>query len=109
MLSSHALNAIKQHSEPTKPDPQVIHIEIGNGFAYGSVTIGSPSNKQAIKDLSIQLEWRYQEGGTQNKNMMYRTGQEFKDGFNAIAVGNVIKSELESKGFTVQLETKAYR
>jgi hypothetical protein len=109
MLSSHALNAIKQHSEPAKPDPQIIHIEIGNGFAYGSVTIGSIGNKQIIEDLSKQLEWKYQEGGTQNKNMMYRTGQEFKDGFNAIAVGNVIKSDLEGKGFVVQLETKAYR
>ena len=106
MLDQKTLDAIKNASQ-TKPKPQIIHIEVGNGFAYGAVTISSTGNKQAIQELSTELGWTFRDGGTQN--MLYRTGAEFQDGQTAIAVGEAIKTDLESKGFQVKSETKAYR
>jgi hypothetical protein len=40
--------------------------------------------------------------------MMHRTGEEFKDGETAISIAESIKADLESKGFQVKSETKAF-
>lgn len=108
MLSQQTLNAIKNQSQATAKS-QIIHIEVGNGFAYGSVTVSS-GNKQAIQELATELEWAFQEGGTQkNPCMMHRTGEEFKDGKTALFIGETVKADLEAKGFSVQYAVKAYR
>jgi hypothetical protein len=108
MLDQKTLNKIKNQSRVPQSS-QIIHIEIGNGFAYGAVTIGSTGNKQAIQELSDELGWTFRSGGTQNANMMYRTGEEFKDGQTAISIASTIKADLESKGFQVKTEQKTYR
>lgn len=109
MLSIESLNAIKQQSESANQKSKTIYIEIGSGFAYGSVTIGSASDKETIRGLADQLEWIYKEGATENKNMMYRTNSKFEDGKHAIAVGNVIENDLKGKGYQVKSEVKTYR
>jgi hypothetical protein len=108
MLDPKTLDAIKSASQ-AKPKPQIIHIEIANGFAYGAVTIGSAGNKQAIQELATELGWTFREGGTQDAGMMYRTGAEFKDGKTAISIGETIRTDLESKGFQADSKVKGYR
>lgn len=108
MLSTESLNEIKKQASVTEKS-RIVFIEIGNGFDYGSVTVGSANNQQVIQDLSTQLEWVFKKDGTQNINMMYRTGCEFKNGEAAKAIAGIIKRDLESNGFQVQTETKAYR
>ena len=108
MLSPKSLATIKQQTEPAKKS-DAIYMEVGNGFAYGEVAIGSATSKDVIKELAGQLEWTFREGGTANSNMIYRTGQEFKDGFNAMTVAKVIKEDLESKGYQVVFDTETFR
>ena len=103
MLDQKTLNEIKNQSRVPQSS-QIIHIEIGNGFAYGDVTIGSMGNKQVIKELSDELGWTFRSVG-----MMCRTGEEFKDGQTAISIASIIKAALESKGFRVASETTAYK
>lgn len=109
MLNPKSLDLIKQQLQTESPKTRIISIEVGNGFAYGHVIISSPVDKDFIYSLAVQLEWTYKEGGTTNKNQMYRTSQEFKDGKNAIAVGEVIRDDLISKGWQVDYQVKPYR
>jgi hypothetical protein len=109
MLDPKTLEAIKNASK-TASESQIIHIEVGNGFAYGSVTISSAGNKPVIQELSTELEWTFQEGGTQkNPCMMHRTSEEFKDGATALSIGEAIRDDLEAKGYSFQFSVKAYR
>lgn len=108
MLSPEALDQIKQTA---KPKPQIIHIEIGNGFVYSSVMIGSIDNQQVIQDISNDLGWDFKSGGTITDlpHLLYRTEQKFENGTTAINIANIIKTDLESKGFEIKSKTKAYR
>jgi hypothetical protein len=105
MLDPKTLEAIKSASQ-TALKSQIIHIEVGNGFAYGSVTISSAGNKPVIQELASELEWDFQEGGL---CMMHSTTEEFKDGATALSIGEAIKADLEAKGYSVQYTVKAYR
>ena len=109
MLNPESLNLIKQQFHSESPKPRIISIEVGNGFAYGHVIIASSVDKDFIGNLAAQLEWTYKEGETTNRSQMYRTSQEFKDGKNAIAVGEVIRDDLLSKGWQVDYQIKPYR
>lgn len=109
MLTPESLSLINQALSTESQKPRVIYIEVGNGFAYGHVIVSSPSQKEPIRELATQLEWDYKEGETTNKDQMYRTAQEFKDGKNAIVVGEVIRNDLTSKGWQVEYKIKPYR
>jgi hypothetical protein len=110
MLSAEALNLIKkQAGSETKPKPKSIHIEIGIGFNYGSVMVGSTGNKEAIEELNKELGWTFRSGRTSDETMMYCTGQEFKDAATAISIAEIIKKDLKGKGFEVKSRQKTYK
>jgi len=109
MLDPKTLEQIKQTSTAAQQVPKVIAIEIGIGFRFGKVVVGSPTEKELIKDLSTQLEWDYKEGGTTDVEVMYRTLCEFKNPEDAVSVGDAIKRDLTSKGYQIKSKDKTYQ
>jgi hypothetical protein len=110
MLSAEALNLIKKQAESeTKPKSKIIYIEIGIGFNYGSVMVGSTGNKEAIKELNKELGWTFRNLSTSDATMMYCTSQELKNAATAISIAEIIKKDLKGKGFEVESRQKTYK
>jgi hypothetical protein len=103
MLSAESLGIINKLSKPVRSLSVIAFVEIWRGDDDGFIKIAS-THKNVIAQLKQNLGWEQSATELNNRcDLSYAIHNHFEDEEMAVAVSQIIRADLESKGFGVCL------